>query len=104
MKSNVITYATSFIFGAAAGAVFAVLNAPQSGKKTRAQIQHDISNVRSHTKKVITRAQARTMDKLEDIQDFVKDIGDEAIHQTERLKLASQHVVAKPRAILQKVR
>jgi gas vesicle protein len=102
MKSNVFTYVTSFAFGAAAGAAFALLNAPQSGKKTRTQLRKGASDVRYRTKKAITRTRARAMDKLDDVQSVVKGIGDGAMHQAERLKMVGQQIAAKPKAILER--
>jgi len=100
MKSSIFTYLTSFIFGAAAGAVFALLSAPQSGKRTRAQIRNEISDVRHQTKKAINGAQAQALDKLDNIQDRVREIGDEVKEQTERLQYAWHQMAAKPKAIL----
>lgn len=104
MKSLILSTVTSLFIGAAAGATYALLNAPQSGKKTRAQIRKEISGVRSRTKKVITRAQARTMHRLDDIQDRVKEISNAAIEQAERLKKVSLQIAATPRTILEKVK
>ena len=104
MKSNIFTYVISFFFGAAAGAVLALLNAPQSGKRTRAQLRNEISDARYLTKKAITKAQARTMDKVDEIQDRIQGISDEALQQTKRLELAFQQIAANPKAILGRAR
>ena len=98
MNGNISNYVTGFFFGAATGAVVALLNAPQSGKKTRTQIRKEVTAARNRTQKAITKAQTRTMDKLDDIQDRIKEISDGAVEQTERFKLATQQVMGKPNA------
>ena len=103
MKSNVLTYVTSFAFGAAAGAAFALLNAPQSGKKTRAQIRKEVSVVNSRTKRAINRTRTRAMRKLDDVQTIAKEVGDGAVHQAERLRMVGQQIAAKPKEILERV-
>lgn len=103
MKTNFMTYLTTFVIGATAGTTLALLNAPQSGQKTRAQIRRQVSDVRSRTKKAINKVQDRTMDTVDDIQHRVKDISKEVNHQTARLnhqtarlRKASQQMMAKP--------
>ncbi len=100
LKSNVLTYVTSFAVGAAAGATFALLNAPQSGKKTRSQLKRGVSDARYRTQRAISMTQERAMDTLDDIQGFVKEVGDEAVHQVERIKMAGQELVEKPKELL----
>lgn len=100
MKNNFFTYVTSFFVGAAAGAVVALLNSPQSGKKTRAQLRNGISDARARTRKVITKARTRTLKRFDDIQDLVNGVSDEAIQRAEKIKNVSRMVVAKPKAIL----
>ncbi len=102
MRNNILTIVSVFIFGAIAGASFALLNAPQSGKRTRAQIRNEISDARYRTRKAMNEAQASAIDKLDEIQDRVKEISDEAMHQTESLKMAFQQAMEKPKAILGK--
>jgi gas vesicle protein len=104
MKTNVFTYVFSFLFGAAAGAVVALLNAPQSGKRTRAQLRNEIADARYRTRKAINKAQAHTMDRVEDIQERVQELGDEAVQQTRKLELAFQQVAEKPKAVLGRAR
>ena len=104
MKNNVFTYVISFFFGAAAGAVVALLNAPQSGKRTRAQLRNEISDARYRTRKAISKAQTRTLDKIDDIQDRIQEISDEALQQTKKLELAAQQIMANPKAVLGRAR
>lgn len=103
-QSNIFTYVTSFIVGAAAGAVVALLNSPQSGKKTRTQLRRGISDARDRTTKVIARVQTNTMDKIDDIQSRVKEIGDEAAYQSKRLRAASKQFMEKPKTLLARTR
>ncbi len=66
MKSIILSAVTSFFVGAATGVTLALLNTPRSGKETRTKIQKGIADVRSRTMNVFTRAQAGTMDRLDD--------------------------------------
>jgi gas vesicle protein len=102
MTGKFFTYVTLFIFGAAAGATYAMLNTTQSGKKNRAQLRKEVTHVRSRTKKALSKAQARTMDKLDHIQNLIQEISDEAMHQTDRLREVSQQIAAKPREMLKR--
>lgn len=102
MSNKFFTYVTLFIVGAAAGASYALLNTPQSGKKTRAQLQKEMKGVRSRTRKAINKAQSSAMDRLDEIQDLIQEISDEAVHQTERLKAVSQQVADMPKTILER--
>lgn len=90
--------------GAAAGAVLALLNTPQSGRRTRAQLRHAISDARFRSRRAIDKAYERAMSKIDEAQNLIQEIGDEAIHQTERLKMISQDIAEKPKTILEKVK
>jgi gas vesicle protein len=95
MKSNVVTYVTSFAVGAAAGTALALLNAPQSGQKTRAKLRKSVSDASTRTKKTINRVQARTMNTVEDIKNRLEVISDEIIQQVESLKKAGRRIAEK---------
>jgi gas vesicle protein len=95
MKNNVVTYVTSFAIGAAAGTAIALLNAPQSGQKTRAKLRKSVSDARTQTKKTVTRVQTRTMNTIEDIKHRLEVIRDEIVLQVESLKKASRRIAEK---------
>jgi len=63
------------LVGGMAGAGGTLLLAPQSGKKTRAQIRQKSSDVRDQTVKAVEGAVAQTRGKARQIMD---DVGDQA--------------------------
>ncbi len=102
MKRNIFTLVAFFFLGAITGATVALLNAPQSGKKTRLQLRNEIADARYRTNKAIRGVQERALDQFDEIQDHVKDVSNEALQHTESVKSAFQQVAAMPKAILEK--
>lgn len=74
MKNYVLTFVTGFCIGAATGSAFALLNAPQSGRKTRAKIKRGIEDARTRTEEAITDAQESAQMRVDEIQDRANQI------------------------------
>lgn len=85
MKNNIVTFVTGVFVGAAAGSAFALLNAPQSGPETRAQIRDGVVQVRTRTGEAIADAQTRTIAKIEEAKNLVSQIGTETKKKTKKL-------------------
>lgn len=99
---NLLTATTAFFLGAATGATVALLNAPQSGEKTRAQLRDGVTNVRTRAEEAIADTQARVMGKVEEVQtkaqDLVHEISNEAQHTVEKIKNLGHEAVEDQRA------
>jgi gas vesicle protein len=85
MKNNFFTFVTGFCVGAATGTAIALLNAPQSGEETRAQIREGVMEARTRTEEAIADAQARTLEKVDEVKNIVKEISDETRKRSEKL-------------------
>jgi gas vesicle protein len=99
---NLLNTSAAFLLGAATGATLALLNAPQTGQKTRAQLRDGVANARTRAEEAIADAQARVMGKVEEAQtraqDLVHEISDGAQHQVEKIKNLGHEVVEDQKA------
>jgi len=66
-------FLAGLLVGGLAGAGMVLLVAPQSGKKTRAQIRQKSSDLRDQTVKTVEGAMAQTRDKARQIKDDIRD-------------------------------
>ena len=88
MKNNFvpfIPFVVGFFVGALTGSTFTLLNAPQSGKKTRAQIREGLDEARDRTIEAISDAQTRTLEKVDEVKNLVEEIGNETKKKSEKL-------------------
>jgi gas vesicle protein len=87
MKNYLLTFVTGFCIGAATGSAFALLNAPQSGMKTRVKIMRGIEDARARTEEVLADAQESARLKLDEIQhqanQVVKNVSGQVKHLQE---------------------
>jgi gas vesicle protein len=74
MLNKTSLFLGGFLLGAASGAVISLLNAPQSGEETRAQIRSEIAEARGRAEEALTEAQASVMRRSEAIQDRVGEL------------------------------
>jgi gas vesicle protein len=63
-----------FFVGSLVGAVVALLNAPQSGEETRAQIRDEVAETRLRVEQSISDAQASVYERLDEVQDRVQEL------------------------------
>jgi len=66
-------FGAGLLVGGLAGAGTMLLRAPQSGKKTRAQLRKKSIEMRDQTVKTVENAMAQTRDKARQITDDVRD-------------------------------
>jgi gas vesicle protein len=66
-------FLAGLLVGGLAGAGVVLLVAPQSGKKTRAQIRQKSSDLRDQTVKTVEGAVTQTRDKARQITDDIRD-------------------------------
>ncbi len=101
---NLLTATTAFLLGAATGATLALLNAPQTGKKTRTQLRNGVMDARTRAGDALADAQARAMGKVEEVQtraqDLVHEISDKAQHRVDKIKNMGYEVVEDQKAHL----
>jgi gas vesicle protein len=74
-----------FILGSLAGAVIALLNAPQSGEETRAQIQNEVAEARIRINEAVADAQASTFERMDVIQGQINDLIQRASKKAEQI-------------------
>lgn len=90
---NLLIIGTVFLLGAATGISVALLNAPDSGEKTRKKLRDGLAETRSRAEGAISDAQARARGAVEEVQNraqtIVHEIGDKVQHGTEKLREAT---------------
>ena len=81
-----VNFLTGVLLGGVAGAVTALLFAPQSGEETRQQIQHKAMELRDQTTATVENTVAQVQSKASQIK---ADLGEKATH----LKQQGQEVL-----------
>jgi gas vesicle protein len=82
---TLLSLTIGFILGSLTGAVIALLNAPQSGEETRAQIQNEVAETRIRIGEAIADAQASTFERMDMIQGQINDLFQRASKKTEQI-------------------
>ncbi len=80
------SFIAGMLVGAAIGAGFALLQAPQSGHQTRQQIKHTADEVRGQAETVMTTARTHAKEAAEDVSRHASEIRSEAQSAVEDAK------------------
>jgi len=84
-SSNLLSLVTGFVFGSLVGAGTILLMAPQTGEKTRAEIQQGVEQLRDRTTETVKDTVTQVKSKANQIKADVQIKAEELQHQGKTL-------------------